>query len=278
MEGAQYPRAHRKAIMPTKTHNISPAPAVLRPTAPISTPPPSKILIPNSQLLIPDSAPFASRCAGADSCLLTSVFKERTQFHPHKTHLTVFHTTTYIAPTLARQKQSNPIPPPPRPHATLLSISSVEQYKSPSKTTPNKEILKNRCESVSEILKERTQFLTPKSPLTLCFTTTYITPLATSPERTNPIPPACRLTLRYVLCTFFIFTFYFSNEPIPNPNQTPFEPARAPLHSAHLAHLRKSHPIFPFKTTPKARKNCKKSPKTPSKLQKTAQNALKMHP
>jgi hypothetical protein len=65
-------------------------------------------------------------------------------------------------------------------------ISSIDQYKSPSKTTPRNQISKDQCKSVSNDLNKRTQFFSRKATLTLCPKTTYVKLSPSRRKNTNP--------------------------------------------------------------------------------------------
>ena len=269
MEGEQNPRAHRKATMHTKTHHIPPAPAVLRPTAPIRTGTPSKILTP-------------------DSCLLTSVFKEQTQFHTRKSPLTVCRTTTYIAPCYSSPERTNPfshphlalLAPPRLPHllrpdpsgSASLRAKICQDSRTLTSPTNCGSIYPAPTKPASNYLNERTQFLNHKIHLILCLPITYIIRLPRAPEQTNPIlktPPQRAPTSEPN-------PIQTHTGPIPNPIRTHPRPAalRTSCPSSHVT------PFFPVQNRSKSAQKLQKTAQNPFKTakncSKTLQNASKM--
>jgi len=248
--------------MHTKPYNISPA-LTPTPLSPSSFAVSSFSSIPRVHRYESELKTLPNKVIRENLCRpVSKLLNKRTQFHNHKTALNVCLKTTYINPSFPSRKQSNPFPRPhpDLPHASfavasLLSMSRVNQHKSPSKPTPNRKITQNPCKSVSSNLKERSQFHTPKHDLNSCLKTSYIICLSPSPERTNPILFAPRRPTP-------------TSKPNPNqtrikarPNRIRTRPRAAALHtSCPSLHIT---PLFPVQ-------NCFISA---SKLLKTVQNA-----
>jgi hypothetical protein len=136
--------------------------------------------------------PSAAVSSDAVSILRESAandLNKRTQFYTRKATLTLCPKTTYVKLFPTRRRNTNPFSHLSFAFAYLLSISSVDQYKSTSRTAPREEIRENQCESVSKDLNKRTQFPPSNPTLTSFTTTTYLYPFHPALNRTNPISP-----------------------------------------------------------------------------------------
>jgi len=257
--------------MHTQTHNISPTLTNLHPSTPIS---PHPLVIPYQSPSEPiPNTQIRQNPRGSVSTLLN----KQTQFHNHKMDLILCLTTTYINPCLPSRHETNPFS---APHPTLLislrlclsaslRAKACQGFRTQTSRSNSAPGFPPLTKPVSTILNERTQFLTPRTPLNLCPAITYITRLPPAPKNTNPIlnphPQPAPASEPNPIQTH--------TEPIPNPIRT--RPRAVALHTSCPS----SHttPLFPVqnhsKSAQKLQKTAQKPFKTAKNCSKRAQNA-----